>query len=130
MKLESSKVIVTKRQEALFSALEKVENFEKLMPDSISKFQIINENSFVFALKGMPEIALEKKTALPHSQIIFGATSGKIPFSLIINLSPTGDNQTQVQFLFEGSFNPMIAMMIKSPIEKFIETLASKLNQL
>ncbi len=130
MNLESSKVIVSKSQQALFSQLEDVNNFEKLMPESISKFQVLNENSFLFALTGMPEIALEKKSSTPHSQIVLGAKSDKIPFSLTANLVKVTDNQTEVQLVFEGSFNPMMAMMIKNPISKFIETLATKMKEL
>lgn len=130
MNLESPKVIVSKDQQELFGLLENVENFEKLMPDSISKFQVINEESFLFALKGMPEIALEKKGNTPNSQIVLGAKSDKIPFTLTTNLLKKSENQTEVQLLFEGSFNPMMAMMIKSPISKFIETLATKMKDL
>jgi hypothetical protein len=35
-----------------------------------------------------------------------------------------------VQLHFEGDFNPMMAMMIKGPISKFIETLADNLHEL
>jgi hypothetical protein len=37
---------------------------------------------------------------------------------------------TAVQLHFEGEFNPMMAMMIKGPISKFIETLAQNMNKL
>ena len=37
--------------------------------------------------------------------------------------SPT-ETQSEVQLTFEGDFNAMMAMMIKAPITKFIETLA------
>lgn len=130
MNLESSKVIVSKSRQELFDLLGNVKNFEKLMPDSISKFQVINENSFLFALKGMPEIALEKKGCTPHSQIVLGAKSDKVPFTLTGNLVEKSENQTEVQLIFEGSFNPMMAMMIKAPISKFIETLAEKMKDL
>ncbi|HRZ73962.1 MAG TPA: SRPBCC family protein, partial [Flavobacterium sp.] len=31
---------------------------------------------------------------------------------------------------FDGDFNPMMAMMIKGPISKFIETLAANMHKL
>lgn len=70
MNLESKKITVAKSKEALFELLSDVKNFEKLMPDSISKFQILNDEAFLFALKGMPEIALEKKEQ-PHTRNLF-----------------------------------------------------------
>jgi hypothetical protein len=33
------------------------------------------------------------------------------------------DSSSEVKLDFEGDFNPMMAMMIKGPIGKFIETL-------
>ena len=70
MNLESPKTIVPKSAKDLFALLEKVENFEHLMPDNISKFQKLSDTSFVFALKGMPEISLEKKSTTPNSQLV------------------------------------------------------------
>ncbi|MDO5607347.1 MAG: SRPBCC family protein [Capnocytophaga sp.] len=130
MNLESKKITVSKNAETLFGLLSNIENFEKLMPESISKFEVLNENSFLFALKGMPEIALEKKGSTPHSQLVLGAKSDKIPFTLTANLQEINPTETEVQLSFEGSFNPMMAMMIKAPISKFIETLADKMPEL
>lgn len=130
MNLESPKVMVSKSKKDIFELLADIKNFEKLMPSSIDKFQVLSENAFLFALKGMPEISLETKEKIPYSQIVMGAISGKIPFTLRIKLSESDKNNTEVQFLFEGNFNPMVAMMVKSPISKLIETLANKTKDL
>ena len=44
MNLESPKVNVAKSAEYLFNALNDVKNFEKLMPENIAKFEVIDEN--------------------------------------------------------------------------------------
>ena len=129
MNLESPKVNVAKSAEYLFNALNDVKNFEKLMPENIAKFEVIDENCFEFGLKGMPEIKLVKKGGTPNSQIVLGAASSKIPFTLTANLTEANDS-TDVQLVFEGEFNPMMAMMIKGPITKFIETLAENMGKL
>jgi len=130
MNLESPKVNVTKSAEYLFNALNDVKNFEKLMPENIAKFEVIDENCFEFGLKGMPEIKLVKKGGTPNSQIILGAASSKLPFTLTGNLNAIDADNTEVQLDFEGDFNPMMAMMIKGPISKFIETLAQNMGKL
>ena len=130
MNLESPKVTVEKSAEYLFNALTDVKSFEKLMPDNIAKFEVIDENCFEFGLKGMPEIKLVKKEAIPHSKIVLGAASSKLPFTLTANLITIDTEKTEVQLDFEGEFNPMMAMMIKGPIGKFIETLANNMNKL
>ena len=130
MNLESPKVNVAKSTEYLFNALNDVKNFEKLMPENIAKFEVIDENCFEFGLKGMPEIKLVKKGGTPNSQIVLGAASSKLPFTLTGNLNAIDADNTEVQLDFEGDFNPMMAMMIKGPILKFIETLAQNMGKL
>ena len=130
MNLISKKVTVQKSAEALFDFLCDVKNFEKLMPDTISKFEIIRDDAFVFALKGMPEIALELKEVNSPIQVKLGAISDKIPFTLIGNIEAINELSSDVSLQFEGDFNPMMAMMIKGPITKFIETLSSNLENL
>ncbi|MGQ8870085.1 SRPBCC family protein [Myroides odoratus] len=130
MQLESPKVKVAQSAEYIFNALSDVKNFEKLMPESIAKFEVTGDDSFIFALKGMPEIKLKKKEATPNSQIVLGAASDKLPFTLTGNITEVDANNTEIQLLFEGSFNPMMAMMVKGPIGKFIEALAGNMNKL
>ena len=100
------------------------------MPENIAKFEVIDENCFEFGLKGMPEIKLVKKEATPHSKIVLGAASSKLPFTLTGNLNALDANKTEVQLYFEGDFNPMMAMMVKGPISKFIETLSQNMHKL
>lgn len=129
MNLESPNVNVSKSAEYLFNALTDVKNFEKLMPENIAKFEVIDENCFEFGLKGMPEIKLVKKEAIPNTKVVLGAASSKLPFTLTANLTEVNET-TDVQLIFEGDFNPMMAMMIKGPITKFIETLAQNMGKL
>lgn len=130
MNLESPKVTVEKPAQYIFDALSDVKNFEKLMPDNIAKFEVTGEESFIFALKGMPEIKLKMKDKAAPSKIILGAASDKLPFTLTGNISALTGSSSQVQLLFQGEFNAMMAMMVKGPITKFIETLANNMHKL
>ena len=130
MNLESPKVSVDKSATYIFEALSQVTNFEKLMPDSIAKFEVIGDDAFIFGLKGMPEIKLKMKEKVPTSKVVLGAASDKLPFTLTGNIIPLSETSSEVQLQFEGEFNPMMAMMIKGPISKFIETLAQNMNKL
>ena len=130
MNLESPKVNVSKSTQYLFDALSEVKNFEKLMPDTITKFEVISESTFIFVLKGMPEIILKLKEKKAPNKIIFGAASDKLPFTLIANIEGISENSSEVKLDFEGEFNAMMAMMIKGPITKFIETLVHNMQKL
>jgi carbon monoxide dehydrogenase subunit G len=124
MKLESTKVSLEKSSQEVFNFLTNVENFEQLMPENINKFKLIDTDKFVFALSGMPEIVLKKKSMVSPNTIILGAAGGKLDFSLTAKIESLSVTQSDVQLTFEGDFNAMMAMMIKAPISKFIETLA------
>lgn len=129
MKLESKTIRVAQNIQTIFEKMQNVATFEQLMPDNLQKFSVLNEDSFVFALKGMPEIYLEKKKSTPHTELVYGAIEGKIPFQLTLFLTPITDKQTDVQFIFEGNFNPMMVLMVKAPVSKLIETMAEKVSQ-
>ena len=130
MNLESPKVTVEKSAQEIFDLLCDVRNFEKLMPDNIAKFEVIGEDAFIFGLKGMPEIKLKMKEKIAPNKIVLGAASDKLPFTLQANINAISENSTDVKLDFEGEFNVMMAMMIKGPISKFIETLAGNMSKL
>ena len=105
MNLDSPKVTVEKSQQYIFESLSDVKNFEKLMPDNIAKFEVTGDESFIFALKGMPEIKLKMKEKNPYNQLVLGAASDKLPFTLTGNIKELSENSSEVQLHFEGQFN-------------------------
>ena len=130
MNLESPKVTVGKSAHELFDLLTDVKSFEKLMPENIAKFEVIGDDAFIFGLKSMPEIKLKMKEKVAPNKVVLGAASDKLPFTLIANIDAVSEASSTVKLDFEGDFNPMMAMMIKGPIGKFIETLASNMGKL
>ena len=76
----------------------------------------------------MPEIILKKKEEFPHNKVVLGAAGGKLDFSLTSLITELSDNKSEVQLVFKGEFNAMMAMMIKGPITKFIETLVTNMK--
>ncbi|MFC4096279.1 SRPBCC family protein [Euzebyella saccharophila] len=130
MHIETPNTIVPKGDKEVFEFLTDLKNFEKLMPENIDKFQVINEDRFLFALKGMPEIVLQRKQQTPNSQIVLGAASEKLPFSLTANIISITDESSEVSLSFEGEFNAMMAMMIKKPITNFMGTLSENLGKI
>lgn len=130
MNLESPNVSVEKSAQELFDLLTDVTKFEHLMPENIAKFEVIDENSFIFGLAGMPEIKLVIKEKTAPNKIVLGAASDKLPFSLAVLINAISENKSDVKLDFEGDFNPMMAMMVKGPIQKFIDTLAVNMPKL
>lgn len=127
MNLESPIKTVDQSPETVYNFLMNIENFEKLMPEN-TKFEKISDTRFLFGLKGMPEIVLDLKEGIPHSKVILGAASDKIPFTLTAAIRELAPQKTEVQLLFDGEFNAMMAMMVKGPITKFIGTLSENMD--
>ena len=130
MKLNSTVNNINISDNRLFEKLIIVENFKNIMPENISKFEIIDSETLIFSLKGMPAIKLrigEKKA--PYS-IILNSSESKIIFSLTAQIKKTGDNSCSFELEFNGDLNPMIQMMVKSPLQSFINDLSINTSKL
>jgi carbon monoxide dehydrogenase subunit G len=129
MNIRGNKVVVNKTQKETFEFLCDLKNFEQLMPVSIQKFEV-DGDSFIFGLKGMPEIRLVLTEKTACSNVTLGAASSKLNFKLIADIEEINDTSSKVQLDFKGEFNMMMAMMVKKPLTSFIETLTSNLEGL
>jgi carbon monoxide dehydrogenase subunit G len=129
MNIEGNKVTIGKSQKEMFELLTDLKNFEKLMPDNTQKFEV-DGDSFIFGLKGMPEIRLVLKEKTEYSNIILGAASSKLDFELNADIKEIDDNSSEVQLDFNGKFNMMMSMMVKKPLTAFIEALTINLDKL
>jgi len=127
MELKTEKTTINQNQEVIFEFLEQSKNFEELMPSSIEKFEVVEDEQFNFQLSGMPEIRLKHHSKSKADQITLTSASEKFDFDLKIFLESIDQNQTNAQLVFSGNFNSMMAMMIKSPINKFINKLVENL---
>lgn len=130
MKLESQKVTADKSQQEMFNFLTDVKNYEQIMPQSKEKFEVISEDSFLFQLKGMPEIRLKIIETNEPDLVVLGSNSEKFPFRLKTHIAESGTNKSEVNMEFEGEFNAMMSMMIKSPLKKFITALTENIGKL
>ncbi|SDR76333.1 hypothetical protein SAMN05216503_0798 [Polaribacter sp. KT25b] len=128
MNISGTKVVVKKSQKETFEFLSELKNFEQLMPESIQKFEVEGD-SFIFGLKGMPEIRLILKESTEFSNITLGAASSKLSFELVAIIDEINESSSEVQLDFNGEFNMMMAMMVKKPLTSFIDTLTDNLGK-
>lgn len=128
MNLEGRKIVVNKSVAELVEMLKSPKDYEHLMPEGLQRFEAF-ENGFKFGLKGMPEIAL-KIDEVSAQQVVLKSASSSLDFALKGQMNALNDQQTEVQLLFEGKFNPFIKMMVEKPLQNFINTLTDKIEQL
>ena len=129
MNLEGRKIVVNKSVNTLVEMLNKPEDYKNLMPDSLTSFEH-REDGFKFGLKGMPEVALKIAELEEDKKVVLKSASSSLDFSLTGNINPINENQTEVQLLFDGNFNPFIKMMVEKPLQSFINALTDKIEQL
>jgi len=127
MDIQGTRVVVKKSQKETFEFLSDLKNFEQLMPESIQKFEVEGD-SFIFGLKGMPEIRLVLKEKTSYSNVTLGAASSKLDFQLVADIQSIDEDSSGVQLEFQGKFNAMMAMLVKKPLTSFIETLKDNLE--
>ena len=130
MEIQTEKKSVSKNIKDVYEFVIDLKNFEQLMPDSIDKFEVLDKDTFLFALKGMPQIVLKRKNQQPFNQLVLGAASEKLPFTLTVDIDSNNDSETEVGLRFEGEFNSMMAMMIKTPITNFMNALSDNLSKI
>ena len=129
MNIEGKKVLIAKSSKEAYNFFMTLENFELLMPTSTEKFEVEGD-SFLFGLKGMPEIRLVLGNSVEYSKVSLGAASSKLSFTLEANILSISDRSREVQLQFDGDFNPMMAMMVKKPLTNFIDTLTENIAKL
>ena len=124
LNITSKTVTVNKSAEELYTLMNSFENFSKVMPESVEKFES-DDNSFLFQMKGLPEVRLVADERVAHSLIKFKSASSKLDFTLSCHIADEGAT-SKVHYTFEGEFNMMMRMMIEKPLTNFIEHLADK----
>jgi len=128
MNIEGNKVTVNKSAQEVFVFFTDLKNFKTIMPENIQKFEV-DGDSFLFGLPGMPEIRLILKEKTEFSNITLGAASSKLPFTLVADIEELSADKCEIQLKFDGDFNPMMAMMIKKPLTKFVDTLTENISK-
>lgn len=129
--IETKKEISPNNIKKIFDFLGDMNNFEQLMPkDKIEKWQSSSEDC-EFTIKGMARIGLKKESEEKPNKIII-SSFGKVPFTftLTIHLNPEGEDETQVQLIFEGDINPFMKMMVEKPLKNFFNMLVDRAAEL
>lgn len=128
LELKSRTVLVKQPAEALYDHLMDLQNLYALMPESVERFEA-DADTFLFGLKGLPDVRLRKeKLERPHL-IEFKSASSKMDFTLRCHLAKESE-KTHLHFSFEGHFNPMVRMLAEKPLQNFLGALADQAENL
>lgn len=130
-KIESNKAHVKKGQKELFTFLSDMNNFARLLPADKIENVVTTDTTCSFRINGMADISLVKKSESPNHQIEI-ESGEKTPFKFTLHIYITEETASTsgAQLVFEGHLNPMLKLMVESPLTNFFNMLASKLESL
>ncbi len=108
----------------------KIDNYEAILGDEIRNFEKLNENQFKIKIGSMPNICLELVEDNINSCVKLISNDGNLNFKILISINSIDEKSSVVNVKFDGKFSSMIEMMIKNPLEKFIDSLRNKIEDL
>ena len=107
-----------------------IDNYKTILGDEISDFEKLSVNEFKIKIGSMPKISLELVENQPSSSVKLLSNDSNLNFQICITVDSVDKNSSVVYVKFEGKFSTMIEMMIKNPLEKFINSLKNKVEEL
>lgn len=107
-----------------------IDNYKTILGDEISDFEKLSAKEFKIKIGSMPKISLELVENRPSSSVKLLSNDSNLNFQIYITVDSVDNNSSVVYVKFEGKFSTMIEMMIKNPLEKFINSLKNKVEEL
>ena len=107
-----------------------IDNYKTILGDEISDFEKLSVNKFKIKIGNMPKISLELVENRPSSSVKLLSNDSNLNFQICITIDSIDNNSSVVYVKFEGKFSTLIEMMIKNPLEKFINSLKNKVEEL
>tara|TARA_X000001036_G_scaffold377620_1_gene367533 strand:- start:301 stop:699 length:399 start_codon:yes stop_codon:yes gene_type:complete len=107
-----------------------IDNYKTILGNEISDFEKLSANEFKIKIGSMPKISLELVENRLSSSVKLLSNDSNLNFQICITVDSVDNNSSVVYVKFEGKFSTMIEMMIKNPLEKFINSLKNKVEEL
>ena len=116
--------------EKIYTYIIDINNYENILKNEIKSFDKISENEFKIKIGSMPNICLELVEDNINSCVKLISNDSNLNFKILISINSIDENSSVVNIKFDGKFSSMIEMMIKNPLEKFIDSLGNKIEDL
>ena len=128
VKIESKKVEIKRNVEFVYEYLADFTHFSMVANDKIENFKATQDRCS-FTIKGMTDMGLKIISRMPNESITISIdtdvpSSMPLNFLIIFEFERVEPYVTKVIVKMELDANPMIAMMVKKPLEKFVNSLA------
>ena len=116
--------------EKIYNYIIDINNYENILKNEIKSFDKISENEFKIKIGRLPGIKLILEKNLTDEYVKLISNDSNFNFSIIIYVNQISEKSSKVTVKFIGSFSSMIEMMIRKPLENFIESLKNKIEEI
>ena len=101
-------------------------NYESILVDEISEFSMINEKSFAIKIGSLPKISLEHNSNPLELSTSLKSNNEKLSFVFNFKVREIDESSCEIEIHFKGEFSSMMQMMIKPPMNKFLDAISKK----
>ncbi len=126
---ESRKGQVGYRAETVYGFASDLRNFEQFIrPGTVNSFTASRgECRFSAGMLGNVVVAISEK--IEHSKIVYSGNALQVnDFSVSLNISDAGEDKSEVKVTVSAAMNPLLKMMASGPVNSFLETLISEME--
>ncbi len=130
-KVESKEVEINAPVKKIFEFLSDFTNFSLLVPDKVENWKATKEKCS-FRVSGMADIGMEISQTTPYSSIVIvndKEVGTSFSFSFNWDFKSIDESKTKVKSFFDLDVNPMMSMMIKKPLQNFMDILVDTLKK-
>jgi plasmid replication initiation protein len=130
-KIESKTGRVKQSDEKIYNFLSDFNNFQNLIPPDKVKNWKSTSDSCQFTVDGIGDAAMKIIEKKPFSLIKI-TSEGKTPISFILwlEIKKIGEKESGIKIVIEPMVNPMIMMMVKGPLQSFVDMLVDQMEKL
>jgi hypothetical protein len=122
-KIESNIIEIQAPAQSIFAYLSDFNNFGKLMPPQITNWQS-TADACSFTIQNMATLAMRiKEKTEPTKLVITSEAPSPFPFDLICEMEALTENSCRSLIKFHADMNQMLAMMVKNPLQNFVNML-------
>lgn len=129
--VESKEVEINSSAEKIFNFLSDFTNFSLLVPDKVENWKATKEKCS-FKVTGLTDFGMEISNKTPFTSIVIvndKDISSPFPFTFNWEFDSINDSKTKVRSFFNLDINPMMSMMVKKPLQNFMDVLVDKLKE-
>ena len=122
--------VIPYSSEKLYSHITDIDNYEQILKDEIKSFDKLSEKEFKIKIGNMPGINLLLSEFPENNEVKLSSTDSNLNFYILIKIDAIESNSSKIKVQFVGNFSSMIEMMIKKPLNAFIDSLKNKIENI